>query len=162
MIANVLEASEELLVYAENRLTEVEVRERMSCHDARSIPAYLARKLPPAVMALTAQVCVPAAVDKLNALSANEYWGLTLIVDTLLHAETVPLTAEDINGAAQRLLAEKMKDGTTAALLRKVNENFGDLSADELADAKAQGIVVTDESFPFEMEQDRINPIFCL
>src|ERR1700684_3247880 len=68
------------------------------------------------------RVCASAhAVEKLDRLSANEYWGLRLLDLTLSFAAEFPLIESDIDAAAT-LLRDEALAGDRELLLRTVND----------------------------------------
>jgi hypothetical protein len=104
----------------------------------------------------------PQCIEKLDKLSANEYWGLRLLDLTLSFAVEFPVTQGDIDGAAT-LLRDEVLEGEHELLLRTVNDGrFEELSPTDMQSAKDCAIIITDEANPFVEHQLTINPIFCL
>lgn len=104
----------------------------------------------------------PQAIEKLDRLSANEYWGLRLLDLALSFAVEFPLTQGDIDGAAT-LLRDQVLTGEHELLLRTVNDGrFEELSPTDLQTAKDCALIITDEAYPYVECKLSINPIFCI
>jgi hypothetical protein len=109
------------------------------------------------------RVCTSAhAIEKLDRLSANEYWGLRLLNLALSFAVEFPLVESDIDAAAT-LLRDEALAGDRELLLRTLNDGlFDELSQTDLQTAKDCAFIITDEANPYVENQLTINPIFCL
>lgn len=143
----------------------VVVFSQLASQHARDIAARkseLNRQPPPAqLMSLIQQLFGADALKELDRLAPNEYWFVTLAgtaVAALIHVGG----DEQINPQTVRAAAELLKSFVANEFLERINSaRWNELADGELASAKEKGIIVTDETWPFE-DRDRINPIFCV
>ncbi|MGH9553903.1 MAG: hypothetical protein ACRD3W_31285 [Terriglobales bacterium] len=124
----------------------------------------ISRCLPISTNNLLTQNLPHDVIVELDKLSVNEFW-FALLLQTLLRPRP---QLDDLTPALVREAAEWVRDTVRntkkyGQLLAEVNTGqFRGMDEDDLREAKAYGLIVTDETWPFPDDQDRINPIFCL
>lgn len=147
-------------VFALARAAEVRVRElalqrsvlerqypqnRASDHVHQSVAQYLDR------------VFTTAAIEQLDKLACNEYWFVTLAATALCTMDESKIEADQVVAGA--MIHRQSVDADF--VVRVNNTRWSELEEWELRKAKELGVVVTDDTWPFD-DRDRINPIFCV
>lgn len=154
-------AADDLRIYAQRIISDsYPNRSRL---ESRSPAGRVSRTLEPQVQELLRQTFSEEAIVALDSLCCNAYWLAELVVPLCQNAAAGTVTPEMVRSQADALREMVAGSASYGALLRKVNSGmFGELTAEEKFKAKDYGLIVTDETWPFPDDQDRINSLFIL
>jgi len=156
------EAIQPLREYVSTTMHQAPLFERRSMFDTRWPQERFTVSLGSDVL-FKLRLCATAqAIEKLDKLSANEYWGLRLLNLALSFAATFPLIESDIDGAVTLLRDEALQSDHELLLLMVNDGRFEELSAADMQTARDCAFIITDETYPYVEAQQSVNPIFCI
>lgn len=142
---------------AKARMDALAEQRGLTVPDFRCGQTNIVAILPSSFQSAVESLATEEALQALNKLAVNEYWLLYLACTAAANSPCLPFDSFDVANAAKML----QRVYTDRDLVAKVNTGmFGNLTAAELGQARADGIIVYDETWPYADDENRINPVF--